>query len=177
MSDYSNALTSAMDLLATREDTIFCGQAVAVAGTAMRNTLLNVPAEKLLELPVDEELQLGITNGLSISGFLPVSIFPRWNFLILAAGQLVNHTDKLNQLTRNLDGNKVIIRTGIGSMSPLHPGVQHIGDFTEAFKILCPNMNVVRLDHSDQVLEEYSLAATREDGVSTLLVEWGDKYA
>ena len=162
MSKYSDALTKSMNLLASFDKTIFCGQAVAVAGTAMRNTLLEVPEEKLLELPVDEELQMGITNGLAISGYLPVSIFPRWNFLLLATG---------------LDGLKVIIRTGIGSESPLHPGIQHVGDFTEAFKLLCPNMNVVRLDDPNQVIDEYSLAASREDGVSTILIEWGDKYA
>jgi pyruvate/2-oxoglutarate/acetoin dehydrogenase E1 component len=154
MSKYSDALTKSMNLLASLDKTIFCGQAVAVAGTAMRNTLLEVPEEKLLELPVDEELQMGITNGLAISGYLPISIFPRWNFLLLATGQLVNHTDKLNQLTRRLDGLKVIVRTGIGSESPLHPGIQHVGDFTEAFKLLCPNMNVVRLDDPNQVIDE-----------------------
>ena len=43
-----------MEMLAEQPNAIFMGQAVAVAGTAMRNTLLKVPDEKLLELPVFE---------------------------------------------------------------------------------------------------------------------------
>ena len=36
-----------------------------------------------------------------MSGKIPVSIFPRWNFLLLAINQLVNHLDKLNEMTNN----------------------------------------------------------------------------
>ena len=72
---------------------------------------------------------------------------------------------------------KVIIRTGIGSEKPLYPGPQHTGDFTEAFKIMCPHTNVVRLDDSSSIFDEYKLAYERDDGISTILVEWGDKYA
>jgi 1-deoxy-D-xylulose-5-phosphate synthase len=35
---------------------MFLGQAVEYKGTAMTNTLVNVPREKLLEMPVDEEM-------------------------------------------------------------------------------------------------------------------------
>ena len=120
---------------------------------------------------------MGIANGLAIAGYIPVSVFPRWNFLLLATNQIVNHLDKLKEISRLKIPPKVIIRTGIGSVSPLHPGPQHTGDFTEAFKLMCPNINVVRLDSYEQVVPEYKLALEREDGVSTILVEWGDKYA
>ena len=72
---------------------------------------------------------------------------------------------------------KVIIRTGIGSVNPLHPGPQHTGDFTEAFKLMCPNLNVVRLDNASMILPEYEKALERNDGVSSILIEWSDKYA
>ena len=169
-------LTRAMELMGSHSNTIFMGQSVEVAGTAMRNTLLNVDEGKLLELPVEEDFQLGLSIGMALSGMVPISIFPRWNFLLLATNQIVNHLDKLKDLTQSESPGKVIIRTGIGSKKPLHPGPQHTGDFTEAFKLMCPNINVVRLDSADSIFDEYQKAYDRTDGVSSLLIEWSDKY-
>lgn len=165
-----------MEFLGQFDDSIFVGQSVAVAGTAMRNTLLNVDQNKLVELPVEEDFQMGLSIGMAISGMTPISIFPRWNFLLLATNQVVNHLDKLKELTQIQNPGKVIIRTGIGSEKPLFPGPQHTGDFTEAFKLMCPHMNVVRLDTTEMIFGEYEHAYQRLDGVSTLLVEWSDKY-
>jgi len=169
-------LSRAMELMGSHSNTIFVGQSVEVAGTAMRNTLLNVDESKLLELPVEEDFQLGLSIGMALTGLVPISIFPRWNFLLLATNQIVNHLDKLRDLTQNESPGKVIIRTGIGSKKPLHPGPQHTGDFTEAFKLMCPNINVVRLDSAESIFEEYQNAYDRSDGVSSLLIEWSDKY-
>jgi pyruvate/2-oxoglutarate/acetoin dehydrogenase E1 component len=177
MSKYSDELTRAMDYLADKPDTKFIGQSVAVAGTAMRNTLLNVDESKLIEFPVDEELQMGVSVGMALAGYVPISIFPRWNFLLVATNQIVNHLDKLKEITQVENPGKVIIRTGIGSEKPLYPGPQHTGDFTKAFQLMCPHMNVVRLDDSSSIFDEYKLAYERDDGISTILVEWGDKYA
>jgi hypothetical protein len=88
----------------------------------------------------------------------------------------VNHLDKLGEISRRNVPPKVIIRTGIGSEFPPNPGYQHTGDFTIAFKNLCKNINLVRLDHADQIYPEYQEALSRKDGISTLLVEWGDEY-
>jgi pyruvate/2-oxoglutarate/acetoin dehydrogenase E1 component len=177
MGQYQIELSKAMELMASNDKVVFIGQSVAVAGTAMRTTLEDINPEKLIEMPVDEDFQMGVANGLAIGGYIPVSVFPRWNFLLLATNQIVNHLDKLKEISRLTVPPKVIIRTGIGAINPLNPGPQHTGDFTEAFKLMCPNINVVRLDSYEQVLPEYRLALEREDGVSTMLVEWGDKYA
>ena len=82
-----------MNYLAKNKKTIFIGQAVEVPGTSMSNTLKEINPNKLLELPVAEELQMGITTGLALNGSIPISIFPRWNFLLLAMNQLINHLD------------------------------------------------------------------------------------
>jgi pyruvate/2-oxoglutarate/acetoin dehydrogenase E1 component len=173
---YKKRLVEAMNLLSENEKTIFLGQSVAVEGTAMRGTLLDIPKHKLLELPVEEDFQMGLANGLAISGRIPISVFPRWNFLLLATNQIVNHLNNFERLTRLSVPPKVIIRTGIGSTIPLHPGVQHVGDFTDAFKILAPNLEIIRLDSSEQIVPEYTKALERKDGKSTLLIEWSDKY-
>ena len=176
MGRYMDEITRSMDYLASHDSTVFLGQAVAVAGTAMRNTLLNVKEKKLIELPVEEEFQLGLSIGLSLNRRIPICIFPRWNFLLLATNQIVNHLDKLKELTQTQDPGKVIIRTGIGSENPLHPGPQHTGDFSEAFKLMCPHINVVRLDTTEMIFDEYKKAYERDDGTSSLLIEWSDRY-
>ena len=171
---YFDELKRSMEWLGKQSDTIFLGQAVEYAGTAMTNTLKDVSPDKLMEMPVTEDMQMGITNGLAISGYVPISIYPRWNFLLLGMNQLVNHLDKLPLIS---DYNtKVIIRTGIGSERPLHPQFQHIGDYTEAFQKMLPNVEVIRLDEPEQIFEAYQKAYNRTDGKSTILVEWGDFY-
>jgi pyruvate/2-oxoglutarate/acetoin dehydrogenase E1 component len=173
---YFDELQRAMEWLGSKENTFFLGQAVEYAGTAITNTLKPVPKHKLLEVPVAEDMQMGISIGLALNNIVPISIFPRWNFLLLATNQIVNHLDKISQMSKPAYIPKVIIRTSIGSEIPLHPQHQHVGDFSEAFKLMCKNVSIVRLDESNQIFPEYIKAYTREDGMSTILVEWGDFY-
>ena len=163
-----------MEWLGEQPDTIFIGQAVEYAGTAMTNTLKDVNPSKLMEMPVNEDMQTGIANGLALNGYTPISIYPRWNFLLLGVNQLVNHLDKIPMISDYTP--KVIIRTGIGSERPLHPQFQHIGDYTEAFEKMLNNVEVIRLDEHEQIFEAYQKAYNRTDGKSTILVEWGDYY-
>jgi pyruvate/2-oxoglutarate/acetoin dehydrogenase E1 component len=173
---YFDELCRAMEFLARDEKTIFLGQAVACPGTAMSNTLKNVSRDKLLELPVAEEMQMGMSTGLALAGHVPVSIYPRWNFLLLSVNQIVNHLDKLPIVSNGGYKPKVIIRTGIGSERPLHPQHQHIGDFTDAFRLMCKTIEVIRLDEPEQIFPAYKKALEREDGRSTIIVEYGDYY-
>jgi pyruvate/2-oxoglutarate/acetoin dehydrogenase E1 component len=171
---YFDELKRAMDWLGQQDDTIFMGQAVSYPGTAITGTLSDVNKDKLIEMPVNEDMQLGISFGMSLNGRVPISIFPRWNFLILASNQLVNHIDKVNQMTNFKS--KVIIRTSIGSKRPLDPQCQHTDDFTDGFRLMCKNINIVRLDEPEQIFDAYKFAYEREDNVSTILVEYGDYY-
>jgi len=173
---YFEELKRSMNYLAENKKTIFIGQAVEVAGTAMSNTLKDVNSSKLLELPVAEEMQMGITTGLALNGNIPVSIFPRWNFLLLAINQLVNHLDKINIMSNNGFKAKAIIRTGIGSQRPLHPQYQHIGDFTDQVQKMCATIDVIKLNEPKDIFSSYKKALDRKDGRSTLLVEFGDYY-
>ena len=165
-----------MNYLSENEKTIFIGQAVEVPGTAMSNTLKDIPSHKLIELPVAEEMQMGITTGLALENNIPISIFPRWNFLLLAMNQLVNHLDKINIMSNNGFKTKVIIRTGVGSQRPLHPQHQHIGDFTEAVKKMCSTIDVISLNEPEDIFPAYEKALNRKDGRNTILVEFGDYY-
>jgi pyruvate/2-oxoglutarate/acetoin dehydrogenase E1 component len=173
---YFDELKRAMNMLAEDPRVIFLGQAVACPGTAMSNTLTEVSPDRLIELPVNEEMQMGMTNGLALAGRIPVSIFPRWNFLLLAINQLVNHLDKFDVMSNGGYRPKAIIRTGIGSERPLHPQHQHVGDFTEALRAMCTTIEVVRLEEPVDVVPAYRHALERTDGRSTLIVEYGDYY-
>jgi pyruvate/2-oxoglutarate/acetoin dehydrogenase E1 component len=176
MGKYFDELKRAMDWLGEKDDTIFMGQAVTYAGTAMTNTLKDIPANKKLELPVFEEMQTGITVGMALNGSVPVSIYPRWNFLVLGANQLINHLDKIDIMSNGTYKTKAIIRTSIGSERPFHPQHQHVGDFSEAFSKMFTNIEVIRLDQTEQIFDSYVKAYERTDGKSTILVEWGDYY-
>jgi pyruvate/2-oxoglutarate/acetoin dehydrogenase E1 component len=171
---YFDELKRSMEWLGEQNDTIFIGQAVEYAGTGMTNTLKDINTDKLMEMPVNEDMQMGITNGLAMNGFVPVSIYPRWNFLLLGVNQLINHLDKLPMISDYKT--KAIIRTAIGSERPLHPQWQHVGDYTQAFEKMLSNVEVIRLDEPEQIFEAYQKAYNRTDGKSTILVEWGDYY-
>ena len=165
-----------MEFLAKDSRTVFIGQAVEVPGTAMSNTLIDISLGKRLELPVAEEMQMGMTLGLGLQGLIPVSIYPRWNFLILAINQLVNHIDKVDIMSNGGYKPKLIIRTGIGSERPLHPQHQHVGDFTEAIQSICTTVEVLRLEEPRDIFPSYEKALMREDNRNTILVEYGDYY-
>ena len=122
---YFEELKKSMEYLGKKNNTIFIGQAVEVSGTAMSNTLKNINKKKLLELPVAEDMQMGMTLGLAMDYNVPISIFPRWNFLLYGVNQLINHIDKFKVMCGKEIVPKVIIRTSIGSQRPLHPQQQH----------------------------------------------------
>jgi pyruvate/2-oxoglutarate/acetoin dehydrogenase E1 component len=178
---YFDELKRSMEFLAADPRTVFMGQAVAAAGTAMSTTLKDVDRTKLIELPVAEEMQMGMTTGMVLAGLVPVSIFPRWNFLLCGMSQLISHLDKLGVMSgggyTKPGAGKAIVRTGIGAQRPLHPQHQHVGDFTEALRLMCSTVEVIRLDEPEQIFPAYQRALQRDDGRSTLIVEWGDFYS
>ena len=173
---YFDELKRSMEFLGSKKNTIFIGQAVEVPGTAMSNTLKNINKKKLLELPVAEDMQMGMSLGLAMDKNVPISIYPRWNFLLYAIDQLINHIDKFKVMAGNEIVPKIIIRTGIGSQRPLHPQFQHIGDFSEAIQKMCSTIEVIRLNEPEDIFPSYKKAYERKDGINTILVEYGDYY-
>lgn len=138
----------------------------------MFRTLADVPMEKRLELPVFEDTQLGMAIGMSLDGWRPICIYPRFNFLLLAMNQLVLHLDKLPLMGGFKP--KVIIRTAVATAQPLHPGPQHLGNYAEAMLYLLDTVTVVKLEDSEGIVPAYEKAMERER--STLLIEYHEKY-
>jgi pyruvate/2-oxoglutarate/acetoin dehydrogenase E1 component len=173
---YIEEVRKGMDYLASKPNSIFIGQAVAYKGTAVSHQVRDYDKSKLLELPVAEDFQAGFCLGLAIDGFLPISLYPRMNFTILACNQIINHLDKWIAMSDGESRPKVITKAVVGSRYPLDPGHQHKANYTEAFKSMCETINVVELLYPEQVYNEYEKAADRDDGVSTILIEHGDFY-
>ena len=172
--NYADELTKAMDFLAKDPKTIFLGQAVEYPGTAMANTFKNVPKNKLIEIPVAEEMQAGFALGLALEGYLPISLYPRMNFIILAMNQIVNHLDKWEAMSCGMSKPKVIMKAVAGSQYPLDPGHQHKANYTEAFKSMVTNIDVVELLYPEQIMPTYQKAIDSDRSI--LIAEFGDLY-
>ena len=151
------SINHAMQMLAA-EGGIFVGQSVRYPG-AMFNSLDGVPYSQRVEFPVAEGLQLGYCIGLALAGHLPVCIFPRMDFTILALDQLVNHLDKMHPQP------KVIIRTAIGSRTPLNAGEQHTQDHVSAYQLMMPNIPIYRVENDADIANVYKLALKREGSI------------
>ena len=49
-------------------------------------------------------------------------------------------------------------------------------EMSEAFKKVLTTVDIIRLDEASEIFPSYKKALTREDGKSTILVEYGDYY-
>ena len=173
---YRSELIRSMKYLSKNKRVIFLGQSVNYSGNAIYNTLKDISDKKKIELPVFEDTQMGISTGLALNGFVPVTCYPRFDFLILSLNQLVNHLDKIKEMSSGKLNAKVIIRTSIGAKKPLDGGPQHTQDHTEALKKMLQNVEVIKLKHTKQIFKAYKKALDRKDNKSTLIVEYGDFY-
>ena len=171
---YFDELCRAMQLLAENEKTLFIGQAVAVAGTSLAPTLDGINLGKRIEFPVAEELQIGTCIGLALQGFLPICVYPRWNFMLRAADGIVNHLDRLPLYSDGGYCPKVIIRTAAPSTFPLNPGPQHDDNFTSAFGIMLRTVRIIELRDAESIVPCYMEAMASEK--STILVEFTEHY-
>ena len=173
---YKNELIRAMNFLGNKKDTIFLGQSVKYTGNAIYNTLVKVPKSKKIEMPVFEDAQMGIATGLALKGFVPITCYPRFDFLILAMNQLVNHLDKFRIMSQNTFKPKVIIRVAIGSKMPLNGGPQHTQDYTKIFKKILTEVKVVFLDKPEKIFPTYKNAYIEKNKFSYLIIENSDFY-
>lgn len=169
---YAESVTLSMGILAKHPKTLFVGQAVRFDGQLLHKTLRDVPMERRIEMPVIEDFQLGFCTGLALAGYIPICIFPRWDFLLLAANQLVNHLDKLPLMGEFKP--KIIIRTAVGDTTPLNPGPQHTQDHTEAFRRMLKTVDITEVKDVDDVGPAYAWALKNQK--SCIVVERMEAY-
>jgi len=174
MLSYKNELQRATDLLG-EESYLFVGQNMQFGGTSMYHMVKHLPKEQRIELPVFEDIQMGMSIGLSLQGIKVCSVFARMDFLILAINQIVNHADRVNLMSGGqfkLKG--LIIRSAIGSTNPLMSGEQHSGDYCEGIQKMCKEIEVIKLENAEQIYPAYE-RATKSD-IPTILIELPDLY-
>ena len=143
---YLDALTESMKLCMDDPNMIFIGQQIVYYGNPMSKTIEGLPKERMIETPVMEEVQMGMTN----------------------------HIDKINVMSDGEWNPTLLIRVGKGSDTPLDPGHQHKADYTEEFSSILKHTPVIKLDSADKILPAYKEALSR--GGATVLVEYPELY-
>jgi pyruvate/2-oxoglutarate/acetoin dehydrogenase E1 component len=171
---YIDEINRSMQYLAQDQRVIFVGQAVKYPGHAITHQIKELQDVKKLEMPVTEDFQAGFCLGLALEGYIPVCIYPRFNFALLACNMIVNHIDKWALMGGGHP--KIIIKIATGSTFPLDPGWQHKGNYTNALRTICNNIDVIELNDISTIFSSYKLALDRQDGKSTILVEHSDMY-
>lgn len=150
---YFQAITDSMTMLAQHPKTLFIGQAVKYGGQRAHATFAGVPMDRRIEMPICEDFTVGFCTGLALEGYIPVCFIPRWDFLILAANQIINHLDKILLLGGFRP--KVIIRTAVGTNKPLDPGPQHTQNYTVPMRQMLKTVHVYELFNAQHVTEIY----------------------
>lgn len=125
-SEYHKNISKLMEYVLNKDNSLFIGQN-AIQGKAC-GTLNNIDEKKLIEMPVAEEMQLGICIGLSLVGFYPICYYPRIDFIPRAWDQVINHLCLFDRLSEARYKPKMMIRTGVGLSNS---GLQHNKDLTD----------------------------------------------
>jgi pyruvate/2-oxoglutarate/acetoin dehydrogenase E1 component len=174
MSDYKSELTRSMDYLAQDPLVRFVGYGVKF-GKAM-GTLNNVPESQLVEMPVAENLMCGAATGMALKGLKPVVFIERFDFILNALDAIVNHLDKLGEISNEEYKPAVLFRVVVGNRNkPLFTGETHTQDFSEAIRRMV-GFPVHRLMNTAGIFECYKAAhAFMAQGRSTMLVEYKDQ--
>ena len=162
--------------MAQQPKTLFVGQTVAGPGTFMFQTLRDLSPEKTLEMPINESFQMQFTIGLALAGYVPVSVYPRQNFLLIAAADMANMLDKIPAISSNQILPRILIRVAVGPDTPVHPGHQHVGNYAEAFRKMFNWIEVVELNEPEEIFPAYQHALESPDSKATLLIEHGNYY-
>jgi pyruvate/2-oxoglutarate/acetoin dehydrogenase E1 component len=172
--NYKDALTNAMTFLGKQSDTVFIGQQTLYPGNPMSTTLGGIPKEKIIELPVMEDSQMGMSLGMAMTGDFVITFYPRWDFLVCATNQLVNHLDKIKLMSKDEFNPNIIIRLGKGSDDPIDPGHQHKGDYFTEYQSLCKNISFHNLLSYDTIEDTYNKAY--QSGGIHVIVEYPQLY-
>ena len=172
--NYTEEIKKSMQMISKNPKTIFLGQSVEVPGNLIFKSLKLVSVKKKLEMPVFEETQMGISIGLALNGFIPITCYPRFDFFILSLNQTINHLDKMNQISSNEYNPFVIIRVLVGGKKGIDAGPQHTGNYTKAINNMLKFLNVIELKNPHQIYKSYKNCLSKKK--STVFIEYSDSY-
>lgn len=168
---YKEAIIQSMKTVEKDSDAVFIGYNVKCGKAG--GTLEGISEDKLIETPVAENLMVGMAIGMSLNGKLPVVYFERFDFILNAMDALINHLDKIEDLSEGEFLPKVIIRCVVGgTKKPLYTGPTHTQDFSWMFS-KC-SFPVLNCKTPDEILSAYSTAI--KSNKSSMIVEYKDLY-
>lgn len=168
-------LTQAMTELAKDPKTRFIGYGLKRNGAS--GTLKGVPPGQIIETTVAENLMVGIAIGLSMKGYKPLVFFERFDFILNALDAIVNHADKMDEISYGEFKPAIIYRCVVGNISnPRFTGPTHTQDFTEAIEMLGVGVKSIR--YAAAVAPSYEWAVWMRDMArsNAVLVEYKDLY-
>ncbi len=169
---YKDAIKQAMSDLGKQDKTLFIGYNTRCSKG--NGILAGVDESRLMETPVAENLMAGVGIGLSLRGYKPIVYFERCDFILIALDAIVNHLDKMKQLSNGQYNPIVLFRVVVGSSkNPLFTCCTHNQDFTEALSKLV-SFPVVKLKSAQEVIDQYKIAM--EWKTSMILIEERDLY-
>lgn len=170
--NYKEAIKMSMEKLAKEENSVFIGYNICF-GSKAYGTLSDVPNSKKIETPVAENLMMGLAIGMALEGYRPIVFFERHDFMLNASDAIVNHLSKIEKMSNGQFNLPVIIRAVVGSTKPLYPGLQHIQDFTKAFKEMV-DFPIYSPRNAKEILETYD--KLREMKSPSMIIERKDWY-
>ncbi len=171
---YISEIKKSMLLVSKNRKSLFLGQSVKVPGNLLYNSLSKISNSKKIELPIFEDTQMGMSIGLSLNGFIPVTCYPRFDFFILSLNQTINHLDKLKDISSNEFNPFVIVRVLVGSKKPMDAGLQHTQNYFRELKSMCKNIKVVNLNNEKKIFKSYKECLKNKK--STIFVEYSELY-
>tara|TARA_B100000959_G_C14723518_1_gene517966 strand:+ start:230 stop:769 length:540 start_codon:yes stop_codon:yes gene_type:complete len=174
MANYSREVIRSMKFLAAKKNSIFLGQSVSFPGNLLFKTLKNISLKKKIELPVFEEVQMGMSLGMALNGMFPISCYPRFDFLLLAMNQLVNHADKIDYITKGQFSPGLIVRVLVGAKAPINGGAQHTQNYVKELKKIFKSIKVYDLTDEKKIFNSYKEAYNNKK--INLIVEYSEKY-
>ena len=138
-------------------------------------TLKDVNEEKIIEMPVAENLMAGFAIGLALQKYLPIVFIERMDFILNALDAIVNHLDKIREKSNGEFAPAVIFRCVVGNYSkPLFTGVTHTQDHSEALRKMV-SFPVIQIMNAQEISRAYEIATLNsKSGISTILVEYKD---
>ncbi len=182
MTPYRQAIIDSMGMLAADPQFRLIGYGVTKpdstglkAGGA--GTFEKVPMALRQEVPVMENLMVGLAVGMSLKGFKPTVFFERCDFICPAIDALVNHCDKIGMMSHGQFRPAVIFRVVVASnRKPLFSSVTHSSDHSFAISEMV-SFPVVRLHEAEKIVPEYRAAMERQaKGQSTMLIEYKSNW-
>lgn len=175
--NYKAHLKEAMTQLGSDPKTIVVGYNTSSHGGNAAGSLSGFPQDRIEEMPLAENLMSSVAIGLSLEGWIPVVWIERMDFVLIALDSIVNHLDKIGELSEGLHKPACIIRVCVGNTQvPLFTGSTHTQCFTKAIRKMV-KFPVVSLFKCADILPAYRNAlAIAKEGHSTMIVERKDFY-